>query len=86
MTKPNWKAITQYKCGCEIREVRLPTGLHYSMEWCPKHDVAESMYDALKEIIELEFADPDPEVLDDALQKGVQVLEKAGDKPKREGK
>ncbi len=45
---PNWKILSQYPCGCQVRQVHIPQGERYFIEYCPKHKAANDMYEALK--------------------------------------
>ena len=55
--KGEWKVISQYACGCQIRETSRPNKrgvvLATIIEYCPKHKAATEMYEALKAITEL---------------------------------
>ena len=71
---------TQLACGCRILAYSIiGARIHY----CPKHAAAPMLYDALKQIVEEDYADGASDV---ALMKGVKALEKAEDKSKKEGK
>jgi len=47
-----WKVISQYACGCQIREVNRQfkgsAVVSTIIEYCPKHGAAPKMYEALK--------------------------------------
>ena len=44
---PNWKILSQYPCGCQVRQVHIPRSERYFIEYCPKHKATFDMYEAL---------------------------------------
>ena len=50
-----WKVISQYACGCQVREVkrtiRETEVIGTVIEYCPKHKAAPGMAEVLNDIV-----------------------------------
>lgn len=71
------KVLMQYACGCQIRQIGDNPDLFCRIEYCPKHDAAPDMHEALKTLLRDYSINPNSNIFYEACRKARQALAKA---------